>query len=450
MEFRVEHGPLAEAVAWVARALPSRPVVPVLAGLRLDAGDGLALSCFDYELAATVRLPAEVAEPGSVLVPGRLLAEITRSLPGLPARFRFEAPEVTLTCGSAEFTLVSLPLADYPELPPPPPLAGTVDGGELAAAAAQVLPAASRDDTLPVLTAVCFDIHGERLTLAATDRYRLAVRDLRWQPTVPGLRASALVPARLLAEASRIMSAGVPVEVAFTAGQEAQPGREARPADGMIGFASGERRLAGRLIAGEFVRYESRFPAGFSCQAELLAGAFTEAVRRVSLAADRGSPVRLRFTQDSVVIEARAEGRARAVETVAARFTGDQPAIAFHPQYLLDGLVAAATSGAGAGPARGAGPDGTASPAAAGAEASGTGEASGAAEPASGGTPVTIRLEFTTPARPALITLGDGGGAGDGAATSGASPRGGTAGPADGARPAFRYLVVPLRPPGPG
>mgnify|MGYP003694280153 CR=1 FL=1 len=161
MKFRVEHDALADVVAWVARALPSRPVVPVLAGLRLEAGEELTLSCFDYDLAATARVEADVAEPGTALVPGRLLAEITRSLPGQPADFTADGDMVSLTCGSAEFALVSLPLADYPELPPTPPVVGTIDGGELAAAVAQVLPAASRDDTLPMLTAVCLDIRGE-------------------------------------------------------------------------------------------------------------------------------------------------------------------------------------------------------------------------------------------------------------------------------------------------
>ena len=186
MKFRVEHDALADAVAWVARALPSRPVVPVLSGLRLDAAEGLTLSCFDYELSATTRLPADIDEPGSALVPGRLLAEITRSLPGQPAEFRSDGDEVTLSCGSAEFALVSLPTAEYPELPPAPPLAGTVDGGDLASALAQVLPATSRDDTLPMLTGVCLDIRGDVVTLAATDRYRLAVRDLHWAPAIRG------------------------------------------------------------------------------------------------------------------------------------------------------------------------------------------------------------------------------------------------------------------------
>ena len=417
MKFEVDHDTLADAVAWVARALPSRPVVPILSSLRLDAEeDGLTLSCFDYELSATAHLPADVAEPGTALVPGRLLAEITRSLPGQPAEFRSDGDEVTLTCGSAEFALVSLPTAEYPALPPAPPLAGTVDGGELAAAVAQVLPATSRDDTLPMLTAVCLDIHGEVITLAATDRYRLAVRDLGWQPASPQVRAIALVPARTLADAARVMVPGVPVSVSFSPGE--QDG-DAKPVEGMISFSSGGRRLTGRLIAGEFIKYESRFPAEYGCRAELPAASVIEAVRRVSLVTDRTSPVRLTFEPGTVALEAQTEGRARAVERVTASFHGDEPVIAFNPHYLLDGLTAAA---AGARPPAGAGRD---DEGAAGGEAA-AGEAGEGAAPVAEA--VTIRLEFTSPAKPALITLA---GREDEAAR----------------RPAFRYLVVPLRSP---
>ena len=229
MRFRVGREVFGEAVAWVARALPSRPVVPVLSGLLLQADeeDGLTLSCFDYEISARVRIAADVKEPGSALVPGRLLADITRSLPAVDVEVATEADLVGLTCGSAEFGLVSLPVTEYPALPDLPPTAGTVDGGVLAVAAAQVVPAASRDDTLPMLTAVCLDIAGETLTLAATDRYRMAVRDVRWDPAVRGLRAAAMVPARTLADVAKTMAAGVPVTVAFGVGD--QDGGRSRP-----------------------------------------------------------------------------------------------------------------------------------------------------------------------------------------------------------------------------
>jgi DNA polymerase III subunit beta len=422
MKFRIEHDTLADAVAWVARALPSRPVVPVLSGMRLEADDeGLTLSCFDYELSATVRLPADVVQAGTALVPGRLLAEITRSLPAQPAEFRSDGDEVALACGSAEFALVSLPTAEYPALPPAPPLAGTVDGGELAAAAAQVLPAASRDDTLPMLTAVCLDIRGAVMTLAATDRYRLAVRDLSWQPVSAQTRAIALVPARTLADAARVMAPGVPVSVSFSQ-PDAAPGGDPRPVEGMISFSSGGRRLTGRLIAGEFIKYESRFPAGYDCWAEFPAASMIEAVRRVSLVADRATPVRLTFEPGTVALEAQTEGRARAAERVTASFRGDEPVIAFNPHYLLDGLTTAA---AAAGPARQAVGSGAEDGAPA-ATAEGSDPAPGAA---------TIRLEFTSPAKPALIT------------PAGAAASAGDQGGQGPSRPPFRYLVVPLRSP---
>jgi len=443
MKFRVGREALGEAVAWVARALTSRPVVPVLSGLLLEAdGDGLTLSCFDYEVSARMRIEAHVEESGTALVPGRLLAEITRSLPDLDVEVASDADMVGLSCGSAEFTLVSLPLEEYPALPGQPPPAGTVDGGVLAVAAAQVVPAASRDDTLPMLTAVCLEIDAETLTLAATDRYRLAVREVPWVPAAADLRAAAMVPARTLADVARTMAPGAEVTVAFGAGQagsaaaaaagaarnagtgqagsaaaaaagaarEAGAGRNPRPADGMISFEGGNRRLTARLIGGEFIRYKSRFPDEFGSRALLPAGPFTEAVRRVSLVADRTSPVRLAFNPGTVVIEAQTDGRARAVETVPAEFEGDERAISFSPHYLLDGLGAAAASAAPPRSAAGSRDDEEEPPA----------------------DPGQIKLEFTTGARPALITW---------AADGGLAP-GGSAG-----TPAFRYLVVPLRVP---
>jgi DNA polymerase III subunit beta len=417
MKFRVGREALGEAVAWVARALTSRPVVPVLSGMLLQAeDDGLTLSCFDYEVSARMRIEAEVVEAGTALVPGRLLAEITRSLPAMDVEVASDADMVGLSCGSAEFTLVSLPLEEYPALPEPPAPAGTVDGGLLAVAAAQVGPAVSRDDTLPMLTAVSLEIDGETLTLAATDRYRLAVREVPWTPAASGLRAAAMVPARTLADVAKTMAPGVPVTVAFGGvapegdADEAGGGRNPRPADGMISFEGGNRRLTARLIGGEFIRYRSRFPDEFGSRALVPGVAFTEAVRRVSLVADRATPVRLTFNPGTVVIEAQTDGRARAVETVPAEFEGDERVISFSPHYLLDGLVAAAASAA---PARQAG-----------------GPHDDDEEPAAD--PGQIRVEFTAAAKPALITW-----AADGSSAPGKS--GGT--------PAFRYLVVPLRVP---
>jgi DNA polymerase III subunit beta len=436
MRFTVSREALGEAVAFVSRALPSRPVVPVLSGILVDAAaGGLTLSCFDYEVSARIRVDAEVAEPGTALVPGKLLAEITRSLPARPAECASDGDMVVLRCGRAEFGLVCLPAADYPALPHSPAAAGVVDGGVLASAVAQVASSASRDDTLPMLTAICLDISGATMTLAATDRYRLAARAVDFLPAEPGLRALALVPARFLADAAKTFAAGTPVTVAFgdghaghpAAGASRVPNREAsgeagtpRPAEGMACFETGDRRMTARLIAGEFIRYSSRFGGEYACRAEMPAGPVIEAVRRASLVAERAGPVRLSFQPDQVVIEAQAEGRARAAEAVGAGFTGPEPVIAFNPHFLLDGLTAAAVSGSGPGQDVGQGDVGQGD---VGQEASAADAAPGDGAPPGGAG--QIRLEFNTPAKPALITW------------TADEQRDGVF--------AFRYLLVPLR-----
>jgi len=423
MRFVVERDALAEAVAWVARSLPSRPVLPVLSGLLLQAApDGLTLSCFDYEVSARIHLDADVAEPGTALVPGRLLAEITRNLPGHPVEVD-DADDVTLTCGPASFSLVTLPMGEYPRLPELPRLAGTVDGGVLATAIGQVTPAASRDDTLPVITGVNVEISGDVITLVATDRYRLAIRELGWNPARPDARSTLLVPAKTLADAARMMAPGVPVRMMTRGmdragasqrtqgsrgdqGGEADPAGSLRAADAMIGFESGGRRLTTRLIAGEYIKYTSKFPADFGSCGDVPAARLAEAVRRVALVAERGSSVRLSFEPGTVIIEAGTKGQARARESVAAEFSGDESAIAFSPQYLLDGLAGALTAAA-------------VSPAAA--QEAKDPEREGPSTPDEG----RIRLQFTSPTKPALIT---------------GSPKAG-----DESAPDYRYLVVPLR-----
>ncbi len=442
MRFAVERDVLAEAVAWVARSLPTRPVLPVLSGLLLRAGpDGLTLSCFDYEVSARIRVPADVAEAGTVLVPGRLLAEITRSLPEHPVEVD-DADDATLTCGPASFSLVTLPIGEYPALPELPRLAGTVDGGALATAIGQVSPAASRDDTLPVITGVNLEIDGGTITMVATDRYRLAIRELRWAPADPGARSTLLVPARTLADAARMMTPGVPVRIMVlgeegSAGKrtaQASPAGSPRAVDAMIGFETGERRLTTRLIAGEYIKYSSKFPAEFGSCGDMPAAALAEAVGRVALVAERGSSVRLSFGPGTVTIEAGTKGQARARETVAADFTGEQSAIAFSPGYLLDGLGAALTAACAPGTAEPTGDPADAANQAANhaagrAKAGQPGKAGkagkSARDAASAGQDGRIRLQFTGPTKPALIT--------------------GSAKAGDESAPDYRYLVVPLR-----
>ena len=184
MRIRLERDVLAEAVQWAARSLPTRPSVPILAGLLLRAdADGVTLSSFDYETSARITVKADVTDTGEVLVSGRLLADISRSLPAKPVDLSAEGTRLELTCGSARFTLQTLPVADYPSLPSMPAATGAVSSDVFAQAVAQVVVAAGRDELLPVFTGVRVEIEGETISLLATDRYRMALRELTWNPS---------------------------------------------------------------------------------------------------------------------------------------------------------------------------------------------------------------------------------------------------------------------------
>ena len=334
MELRVERDALADAVVWTARSLPARPPMQVLLGLLLEVGaeGGLSVSGFDYEVSSRITVDVSAVEGGRVLVPGRLLADIVRALPAQPVDLRVEGSRVVLTCGAARFTLPTLPVEDYPALPAMPTTAGSLESDVFAAAVAQVAVAAGRDDTLPVLTGVRIEIDGEQLTLAATDRYRLAVRTLTWHPEQPGLTATALIPARTLADTAKALTGGPEVTLSLSTGGAGE---------GMIGFEGGGRRTTSRLLEGEFPKYRSLLPAESSAVAGIATGPFVEAVKRVALVAARNAPVRLGFSADGVVLEAGGADDAQASERLECSWDGEEDmAIAFNPQYLLDGLSA--------------------------------------------------------------------------------------------------------------
>ncbi len=332
MELRVERDALVDAVGWTARSLPTRPPMQVLLGLLLETGqDGLSVSGFDYEVSSQITVDATVAETGRVLVPGRLLADIARALPAQPVDLRLEGARVVLTCGAARFTLPTMAVEDYPTLPAMPTAAGKLESDVFGAAVAQVALAAGRDDTLPVLTGVRVEIEGDQVTLAATDRYRLAVRTLPWKPEQPGMSATALVPARTLADTAKALTSGPEVTLALATGGAGE---------GMIGFEGGGRRTTSRLLEGEFPKYRSLLPAESTSIAEVATAPFVEAVKRVALVAARNAPVRLAFSADGVVLEAGGQDDAQASERLECGWEGEDMSIAFNPQYLLDGLGA--------------------------------------------------------------------------------------------------------------
>ena len=335
MMFRVDRDVLAEAVAWTARSLPARPSVPVLAGMRLEVTESgqLKLSAFDYEVSAEVTLELQTGEAGVVLVSGRLLAEITRALPAQPVEFAVEGAKAVVTCGSARFTLLTMPVEDYPSLPTMPPAAGRIGSDVFASAVGQVAVAAGKDDTLPMLTGVRVEIEGDTVTLAATDRYRLAVRELKWQPDQPDFSAIAMIPGKTLADTAKALgNTGAEIEIAMSS--------VGGTGEGMIGFSSAGRRTTTRLLDPEFPKYRSLLPTEFSARADLPTSVFVEAVKRVALVAERNTPVRLAFRGDEVVLEAGSGDEAQAVEVLPVDFEGDDINIAFNHQFLLEGLGA--------------------------------------------------------------------------------------------------------------
>ncbi|MDN5767432.1 MAG: DNA polymerase III subunit beta [Humibacillus sp.] len=335
MKFRVERDVLAEAVTWVARGLPARPPVPVLAGVLIQADEEgtLTFSAFDYEVSAKVTVPADVAEGGTVLVLGRLLADISRNLPNRPIDIATDGTKVNVTCGSSRFSLREMPVADYPTLPVPPDQSGTIAGDVFTQAVAQVAIAADRGDTLPILTGVRMEIEGEKVTLLATDRYRLAMRELTWSPSATDASHVALIPARQLSDTAKALGAAGAVELALGSS-----------GDGLVGFEAGQRRTTTRLLDGEYPKVTSIFPSSVDTEAVIETAALEEAVKRVALVAERNTPVLLKFTDGQVSIEAGTGDDAQASEALESTLTGPEIQIAFNPQFLLDGLHAVGTA----------------------------------------------------------------------------------------------------------
>ena len=342
MKIRLERDVLAEAVQWAARSLPLRPSVPILAGLLVRAeSEGVTFSSFDYETSAQIHVKAAVADEGQALVSGRLLADISRSLPAKPVDITADDNKMELICGSARFTLQTLPVADYPSLPAMPEATGTVPSAAFAQAVAQVVVAAGRDELLPVFTGVRVEIDDDTISLLATDRYRMALKELNWNPSRPQVSATALVPARVLSDTSRSMTAGEEVTLSLSDGGVG---------DGIIGFQghgpAGERQTTTRLLDGEFPKVRHIMDTPSLMNVRVSTAEAIAAAKRVALVAERNTSLRMLMSDGFVTLEAATGDQAQASEAIEA--TIDQPgggdpaviAAGFNPNYLLDALGA--------------------------------------------------------------------------------------------------------------
>jgi len=333
VKFRVDRDVLANAVSWTARTLPNRPAIPVLAGIRIEASEegSLDLTTFDYEVSARSQISAEVETPGVILVFGRLLTEISKSLPNRPVEFSYDGSKVNVTCGSSRFTLGAMQVEDYPSLPEMPEHAGSIDVDDFSKAVSQVTVAAGRDESLPLLTGVKIEIRGEQLTLLATDRYRLALREISWQPSSPSMERETLVRARVLTDVARSLHSGGRLELSLSQNSD------------IIGFESEGSRTTSTMIDGDYPPVRRLFPDQTPTHAVVNTAAMVDAVKRVSLVAERNTPIRLSFTEGQVVLEAGQGEEAQASEALESLLVGEDIETAFNPSYLLDGLGAIET-----------------------------------------------------------------------------------------------------------
>ena len=340
MKIRLERDVLAEAVQWAARSLPTRPSVPILAGLLVTASEsGVILSSFDYETSAQINVAAQVSDEGQALVSGRLLADISRSLPNKPVDVISDDSRMEITCGSVRFTLQALPVADYPSLPDMPEATGTVPSDAFARAVSQVVVAAGRDELLPVFTGVRLEIEGDTLSLLATDRYRMALKELNWNPGQPQISTAALVPARVLADTARSMSAGDEITLSLSSGGAG---------DGIIGFeghgTGGVRQTTTRLLDGEFPKVRHIMNTQSALNVRVSTAELIAAAKRVALVAERNTSLRMLIGDGTITLEAATGDQAQASEAIEATVEpvgGGEPALdaaGFNPTYLLDAL----------------------------------------------------------------------------------------------------------------
>jgi DNA polymerase-3 subunit beta len=335
MKFVVERDSLVDAVNWVSKSISNRPITTALLGIVIDASEEITLSGSDLETSAKAKFKAEVSQKGKVLVPGRLLAEISRSLPAKPISFVLEGTRVLVSAGSAKFTLPTLPLSEYPTLPELPATSGSLNSDLFATAVNQVAVAAGKDDSLPTLTGVFVEINKNQITLAATDRYRLAVRELTWSAQDANIETTSLLRARTLADAAKSLIGSSQVTIALA---------PATTNEKLVGFISEGKTMTSRVLDGSFPPFRHLLPSESTADAIIEVAPFLDSVRRVALVTDKTVPLRLNFSNNTLQLEAGTGDEAQASEKLDINYKGEDINIAFNPTYLTDGLTAINTA----------------------------------------------------------------------------------------------------------
>lgn len=322
---------LSDAVSFAVRLLPQRPTQPLLSGVLLEAtSDGITISSFDYEVSSRTKISAEVDAEGKALVSGRLLNEIANRLPQAPVLLHTEDGRVHVKCGSASFSLPSMPVEEYPTIPTVDEISGLVPGEDFADAIAQVSVAASRDDVTPVITGVQFEIADNSLSLTATDRYRVAVRGIDWQNEAGAENLTALVPVKIVSEVGKTFSHAKNVSVSIVKSEDRE----------LIAFSDDHKTVTSLLIKGNYPPVRRLFPETIDHYAVLNTADLIEATTRVGLVLEKDAALRFSFQDGSLTLEAAGSESAQASESVDAHLVGDDVVVSLKPQFLLDGLRA--------------------------------------------------------------------------------------------------------------
>jgi DNA polymerase-3 subunit beta len=320
---------LAEKLQVAGRGVSTRASVQILAGILLRATSGqLFLSATDMEISLRVSLDAQVEDEGSVVVPGRLLVDIVRLLPAGEVTISHRAEEgvVELVCGSASYRLHTYAAEDFPRLPEVDDSAAfTVDKEAFVDTIARVSRSATRDESRPVLTGVLVRFEGDKLVMAATDSYRLSVKETALTEG-PGREVEAIVPARALAELARIAQGGEPGSL--------QVGVQ----ENQVVFGVDDVRLTARRIDGQFPNYKQLLPETFEAEVTMPREEFLDVVRRTSVLAQRKSPLRLRFEDGELTVSAQTQDVGEARESLPISYSGETIEIGFNAEFLRDGL----------------------------------------------------------------------------------------------------------------
>jgi len=320
---------LAQKLGVVGRAVSSRTSVNILTGIMLRAESGqLSLAATDMEISLRVTLDAQVEEEGSVVIPGRLLVDIVRLLPAGEVTLEHRAEEgiAHLVCGSASYGLHTYSPDDFPRLPEiAPDESFSIERAALLDTIMKVSRSASRDESRPVLTGVLVRFEAGKLIMAATDSYRLSVKETEITEGPAG-EIEAIVPARALSELARIAQAS-DADSLIVGIQENQ-----------IVFGVDDVWLTARRIDGQFPNYRQLLPETFEAEVELPREELLDVVRRTGLMAQRKSPLRLRFEEGQLTISAQTQDVGEAHESLPAAYTADPIEIGFNAEFLRDGL----------------------------------------------------------------------------------------------------------------